>query len=175
MSVCIYTYSTVQYVRTYAVNVCMYGIVVLCYWVLSVSSSRGLFTSDLTHLDDGNNNFTHDKLINFTKCVLIYNRIRDFMLYQVCGVGVWCVVCGVWCVCMRVWVCVVCGVGVWCGGVGVCVCVCVCVVCVCVWVYASVGLYGVCVCVYASVGLCGVCVCECGFVCMCIYCRSTLA
>nr|WEL12724.1 ras guanine nucleotide exchange factor K-like [Halisarca dujardinii] len=42
----------------------------------------GLFTSDLTHLDDGNDTFTPDNLINCTKCRLIYNRIRDFMLFQ---------------------------------------------------------------------------------------------
>jgi hypothetical protein len=42
----------------------------------------GLFTSDLTHLDDGNDTFTSENLINFTKCRLIYNRIRDFMSHQ---------------------------------------------------------------------------------------------
>ena len=91
------------------VHACGYSLE-LEFIVSETSSSRGLFTSDLTHLDDGNNNFTHDKLINFTKCVLIYNRIRDFMLYQVCVC-----VC-VCCACVRVCACVC-----------VCVCVCACV------------------------------------------------
>ena len=57
---------------------------IMMIFVLSDSPLiRGLFTSDLTHLDDGNDTFTPDNLINFTKCRLIYNRIRDFMLHQV--------------------------------------------------------------------------------------------
>ena len=52
---------------------------IVCQYLLI----RGLFTSDLTHLDDGNDTFTSENLINFTKCRLIYNRIRDFMLHQV--------------------------------------------------------------------------------------------
>ena len=40
--------------------------------------------SDLTFLDNGNPNLHADGLINFSKCRLIYNRIRDLVLRQVC-------------------------------------------------------------------------------------------
>ena len=86
--------------------------------------SRGLFTSDLTHLDDGNPNFTHDKLINFTKCVLIYNRIRDFMLYQVsvrARARVCVCVCACACVCVCMCVCI-CYAYSLCSSVSVCAC-----------------------------------------------------
>ena len=39
--------------------------------------------SDLTFLDNGNPNLHADGLINFSKCRLIYNRIRDLVLRQV--------------------------------------------------------------------------------------------
>lgn len=39
--------------------------------------------SDLTFLDNGNANFHPDGLINFSKCRLIYNQIRDLVLRQV--------------------------------------------------------------------------------------------
>ena len=40
--------------------------------------------SDLTFLDNGNPNLHSDGLVNFSKCRLIYNRIRDLVLRQVC-------------------------------------------------------------------------------------------
>lgn len=43
----------------------------------------GLYMSDLTFLDNGNPNFHSDGLINFSKCRLIYNQIRDLILRQV--------------------------------------------------------------------------------------------
>ena len=43
----------------------------------------GLYMSDLTFLDNGNPNFHADGLINFSKCRLIYNQIRDLILRQV--------------------------------------------------------------------------------------------
>ena len=54
---------------------------------------RGLYMSDLTFVDNGNPNFHSSGLINFSKCRLIYNQIRDLILRQVCtisfyGVGV---------------------------------------------------------------------------------------
>jgi hypothetical protein len=42
----------------------------------------GLYMSDLTFLDNGNPNFHGDGLINFSKCRLIYNQIRDLILRQ---------------------------------------------------------------------------------------------
>ena len=38
--------------------------------------------SDLTFTDNGNPNFHPDGLINFSKCRLIYNQIRDLVLRQ---------------------------------------------------------------------------------------------
>ena len=43
----------------------------------------GLYMSDLTFTDNGNPNFHSDGLINFSKCRLIYNQIRDLILRQV--------------------------------------------------------------------------------------------
>ena len=51
------------------------------YYVISIC--RGLYMSDLTFLDNGNPNFHGDGLINFSKCRLIYNQIRDIILRQV--------------------------------------------------------------------------------------------
>ena len=133
---CMRVYTYVCVCLTVRVSVCIYTVYMVAFLLgLTPSSFRGLFTSDLTHLDDGNNNFTHDKLINFTKCVLIYNRIRDFMLYQVCAY-VWCVCVHkcVWCACVCVRAC----------GVHVCACVCV-FVCMCMYVCVCS------VCVYVSV------------------------
>ncbi|XP_064383914.1 uncharacterized protein LOC135332919 isoform X2 [Halichondria panicea] len=42
----------------------------------------GLYMSDLTFVDNGNVNFHDDGLINFSKCRLIYNQIRDLVLRQ---------------------------------------------------------------------------------------------
>ena len=51
--------------------------------VVLSSLCRGLYMSDLTFLDNGNPNFHSDGLINFSKCRLIYNQIRDIILRQV--------------------------------------------------------------------------------------------
>ena len=39
--------------------------------------------SDLTFIDVGNPNFLQDNLINFSKCRLIYNQIKNLILRQV--------------------------------------------------------------------------------------------
>ena len=45
-------------------------------------SCSGLYMSDLTFTDNGNPNFHSDGLVNFSKCRLIYNQVRDLVLRQ---------------------------------------------------------------------------------------------
>ena len=63
---------------------CINWVLSLPIYMFCIFLPSGLYMSDLTFTDNGNPNFHSDGLINFSKCRLIYNQIRDLILRQVC-------------------------------------------------------------------------------------------